>query len=79
MILLVVASVGNGVGRAAASVRASQTAIWPRPRFAHVAYGIAMNGCSVFLDLALRVVREPERASLDHLDAVQQVRRGTPS
>ena len=37
---------GYGVGRAAASVRASQTAIGPRPRLAHVAYGIAMNGCS---------------------------------
>src|SRR5215204_1981816 len=44
----VVARVGYGVGRAAESTRASQTAIWPRPRFAHVAYGIAMNGCSAF-------------------------------
>src|SRR5260221_11972391 len=43
-----VAIVGYGVGFAAASVRASQTAICPRPRFAHVAYGIAMNGCDVF-------------------------------
>src|SRR3990170_779847 len=48
VILLFDAAVGKGVGRAAASVRASHTAIWPRPRFAHVAYGIAMNGCSAF-------------------------------
>ena len=33
----VVAIVGYGVGLATASVRASQTAICPRPRLAHVA------------------------------------------
>ena len=32
----VVTTVGYGVGLAAASTRASHTAIWPRPRFAHV-------------------------------------------
>ena len=69
----VVTTVGNGVGRAAASVRASHTAIWPRPRLAHVAYGIAMNGCSVRCTRALRVERESDRASGDHLHAVQQV------
>src|SRR5690349_7208151 len=47
VISAVVTTVGNGVGFAAASVRASHTAICPRPRFAHVAYGIAMNGCSL--------------------------------
>ena len=34
--LLAVAIVGNGAGLPAAPVRAIQTAIWPRPRFAHV-------------------------------------------
>src|SRR5262245_58249246 len=47
-IVLVVAMVGYGVGFATASVRASQTIIWPRPRFAQVEYGIATNGCSLF-------------------------------
>ena len=62
MIVAVVTTVGNGVGRAAASVRASHTAICPRPRFAHVAYGIAMNGCSVRVHGALRVEGEAGRA-----------------
>src|SRR6266487_750324 len=42
----VVAAVGHGVGRATASVAASQTIICPRPRFAHIAYGMAVKSCS---------------------------------
>src|SRR5262245_8795469 len=44
----VVAAVGHGVGRATASFVASQTIICPRPRFAHVEYGMATRSCSVF-------------------------------
>src|SRR6185503_11247786 len=58
-IAAVVAMVGNGVGRAAAPVRASHTAIWPRPRFAHVAYGIARNGCSAFRTAPLASSESP--------------------
>ena len=43
--MAVVASVGAGVGRTAAAVRAIQTAISPRPRLAQAKYGIAVNGC----------------------------------
>src|SRR5439155_23588370 len=45
----VVATLGHGVGRATASVAASQTIIWPRPRFAHIAYGMAVKSCSRFV------------------------------
>src|SRR5215212_399516 len=49
VILLVVAIVGHGVGFADVSLRASHTAICPGPRFAHIAYGMARNACSVFV------------------------------
>src|SRR5579863_8210895 len=49
--LLVVAMVGQEVGLAFASLLGIHTTIWPRPRFAHVAYGIAVSSSSVFTSL----------------------------
>src|SRR6266508_3990505 len=55
----VVAAVGHGVGLATASVAASQTIICPRPRFAHMAYGIAMKSCSAFVTLPFASYARP--------------------
>src|SRR5579859_2061272 len=60
----VVATVGYGVGRAAASAVAIQTSIWPRPRFAHVAYGIAMNGWATFFTAPLSSSERPKARPL---------------
>src|SRR5712692_4254199 len=57
--VLVVAMVGYGVGRALASVRGSQTSISPRPRLAHVEYGIATRFCPVFTMLPCASIASP--------------------
>src|SRR6185503_7232915 len=64
VISAVVTTVGNGVGFAAVSTRASHTAICPRPRFAHVAYGIAMNGCSLRVMLPFASNARPDARPL---------------